>query len=67
MLLVSVYFNLNSFPPNQHRNKRILSDKIAVPVGLAREQQTYFRSSLLSLRIEAKTGNTSVVRGLQSV
>ena len=47
--------------------KKTLVNRIAIP-SIACEQQTYFRSSLLSTLFfggrEATTGNTSVVRGL---
>ena len=47
--------------------KKTLVNRIAIP-SIACEQQTYFRSSLLSILFfggrEATTGNTSVVRGL---
>ena len=45
---------------------RVYSKKLGTPESLACEQQTHFRSSLLSLRkIEATTGNASAVRRLQ--
>ena len=47
--------------------KKTLVNRIAIP-SIACEQQTYFRSSLLSILFfggrEATTGNTSVVRRL---
>ena len=71
--LQDIIFILKSPIPPPHSKvqrsapKKTLVNRIAIP-SIACEQQTYFRSSLLSILFfggrEATTGNTSVVRRL---